>query len=571
MEAIPIKITPAAARRFLDALAESPAQPAGPHPTEADAIAYVLDTCTSAEADRIDAHLAGCDECLAWLERLFEYASAGRAYVRTALPEYPPDAPELRAVLIPLGQLHHKRPHIRQTGAEALGEIRSALAVPALLVALGDTHDDVRKFAADALGKIGSAAAAPTLTRILQQEDEDIWVRMAAAEALGRIGTPEARPVLKAVAAATDHEDLRDIAAIAARIAPASTHAVPVITLVCELLRDWVRQWADLHAPGYAPPALLAALSDTHDDVRKFAADALGKIGSAAAAPTLTRILQQEGEDIWVRMAAAEALGRIGTPEARPVLKAVAAATDHKDLRDIAALAARIAPTSTHAVPFLTLVCERLRDWVRQWADLHAPGYAPAGAFQAADAECQAGVLEYFQGETRKDLHYSLADEAGGLRISFSSRHLDMSRRLTLRAGDLAFTLELQQIGQVELSGDIRLSEDEAARWARESAWIVEWQGLKDCSAHSADGVDDEPCADIAEPNLSNVPRGKTIELGLDNPFAESSLDNANAFAEASCLENANAFTGPSQGNADAFSTTLDDNQAPTASPRKCA
>jgi len=47
MDAIPIEITSTEARRVLERLSAAPTQPIGPHPTEADAIAYVLETCSN--------------------------------------------------------------------------------------------------------------------------------------------------------------------------------------------------------------------------------------------------------------------------------------------------------------------------------------------------------------------------------------------------------------------------------------------------------------------------------------------------------------------------------------------
>jgi len=65
-------------------------------------------------------------------------------------------------------------------------------------------------------------------------------------------------------------------------------------------------------------PALLQALGDEAEDVRKAAARALGRIGDRQAVPPLIQALGDEDED--VRSAAAKALGRIGDPRAVPVL-----------------------------------------------------------------------------------------------------------------------------------------------------------------------------------------------------------------------------------------------------------
>ena len=65
----------------------------------------------------------------------------------------------------------------------ALGNWRSAAALPALRSALGDTEPLVRGHAAWGLGRIGSAEAVRALTTALARE-KDTWVRDEIALAL---------------------------------------------------------------------------------------------------------------------------------------------------------------------------------------------------------------------------------------------------------------------------------------------------------------------------------------------------------------------------------------------------
>ena len=73
--------------------------------------------------------------------------------------------------------------------AEALGEIRDATAIPALIEALTDAYRLVRSYAARALGRmdcVESSAAIDPLIVVLEK-DEFFGARAEAAEALGKI------------------------------------------------------------------------------------------------------------------------------------------------------------------------------------------------------------------------------------------------------------------------------------------------------------------------------------------------------------------------------------------------
>jgi hypothetical protein len=77
----------------------------------------------------------------------------------------------------------------RAHASEALGEIRDATAIPALIEALKDPYRLVRSYAARALGKVDcveSSAAIDPLIAVLQK-DEFFGARAEAAEALGRV------------------------------------------------------------------------------------------------------------------------------------------------------------------------------------------------------------------------------------------------------------------------------------------------------------------------------------------------------------------------------------------------
>lgn len=78
-------------------------------------------------------------------------------------------------------------PFVRRAAAQALGQIGSREAVPALIETLNDPRagDDVRREAARALGVIGDASAAPALRNVLAAGDP--YLARIAEEALRRM------------------------------------------------------------------------------------------------------------------------------------------------------------------------------------------------------------------------------------------------------------------------------------------------------------------------------------------------------------------------------------------------
>ncbi len=84
-----------------------------------------------------------------------------------------------------------------------------------------------------------------------------------------------------------------------------------------------------------AVESLIAALKDDDSDVRQAATKALGKVGDARAVEPLIAALR--GGNQGVRRSVAEALGKIG--DARAVEPLIAALADHKDIRQAAARA----------------------------------------------------------------------------------------------------------------------------------------------------------------------------------------------------------------------------------------
>jgi HEAT repeat protein len=173
-----------------------------------------------------------------------------------------------------------------------------------------------RAFAAEKLGLIGSPTALPALLatiRDVKNEDED--VRGAALRALGRIRDERAIPFLIEALGYPDTWLPPRIGEILVSIGE------PSIAHLDRELRgnhsEHVRMWAAevlgwLNAAA-AAPALIDALSDISPEVRAKAAGALGKIKEDRAVYRLLELLVSDPAP-FVRVKASQSLGAIGHP-----------------------------------------------------------------------------------------------------------------------------------------------------------------------------------------------------------------------------------------------------------------
>jgi HEAT repeat protein len=255
-----------------------------------------------------------------------------------------------RVVDMLLHQLGAEDLETRSAAVVALGKIRDARAVPALLDALRDA--ELTPLAIAALGAIGDARAFVPLAGLLSHEAAA--VRQAAVSAVAAVGHPDAeRHVLGWLDAADPR--LREAGVkLVARLAPRISmqvlrrgclDAVDVVrrsavsaladladaqalTLVLDALGDGapavraaaVRTLGEMKPTSSAiAPALLRTLDDGDDWVRYFAARALARREAEAAVPALTRLTREDPAP-QVRIAAAEALSVIGGNEARVAL-----------------------------------------------------------------------------------------------------------------------------------------------------------------------------------------------------------------------------------------------------------
>ena len=190
-------------------------------------------------------------------------ASAAEALVKIGAPAVEPL----------IAALKDKDSDVRYAAAKALGEIKDPRAVEPLIAALGDESSGVRLAAAKSLGEIKDPRAVEPLSAALK--DENKYVRRAAAHALDRLGwKPEQDEI-----------------------------AGWYWMAKC----DWDKCVA-LGALTVEP--LIAALKDTDEEVRRAAAEALGKIKDRRAVEPLSAAFKDTDKD--VRQAAAVSLDRLG-------------------------------------------------------------------------------------------------------------------------------------------------------------------------------------------------------------------------------------------------------------------
>jgi HEAT repeat protein len=195
---------------------------------------------------------------------------------------------------------------VRKWAMVALGEMDS-LGLPLLIEGLRDEHPKVKQSAAYALRGLGARAQEAYDLLLKHLDDENEYVRWRAAEALGRLFEES-------------HDLLRE--------------AEETIPILIEKLLDSsakVVQGAALALVRIGPMAvaqLSSSLSSEHENIRRWASWALGKIGANVYSPeikdavlALCSVLRDK--DPSIAQSAAWALGKIGADarEAAPALK----------------------------------------------------------------------------------------------------------------------------------------------------------------------------------------------------------------------------------------------------------
>ena len=189
---------------------------------------------------------------------------------------------------------------IRRDMARYIGELRYAKATPDLIDKLQkDADPEVRSACAYALGNIGAKFAVGPLQEVMENEKEEMPVRLAAAVALGQMGNEQGIKFL------IDQLKSSDEKVRAAAVEALRTIGKPATRLLIEAAqsKDSLQRWGAVAALGEtgdpkAVPILLKALRDEDENVRAVAAASLGKLRYARAARQLVQALADKSERV---------------------------------------------------------------------------------------------------------------------------------------------------------------------------------------------------------------------------------------------------------------------------------
>ncbi|HEY0561502.1 MAG TPA: HEAT repeat domain-containing protein [Frankiaceae bacterium] len=225
--------------------------------------------------------------------------------------------------------LLHLLPQLRGSDRQVLQDVLVARGV------VDRASDDLtaraawrRGRAAMLLGSTASTRHTPDLVTLLADRSSD--VRCAAARALGKTGDVTAAPYL--LSALTDSRPLPS-GVVGMALLDLGTAALPALrealTSGSAPARALSASLLGLHGDLPATAALTDAVRDggAPVEVRRAAAEALGRIGAPQAGEALSRVTVLASASA-LRQAAAEALGRIGDPDCAPALVAGLAAGD---------------------------------------------------------------------------------------------------------------------------------------------------------------------------------------------------------------------------------------------------
>jgi len=190
-----------------------------------------------------------------------------------------------------------------------------------------------RRFTASAIGKLGRDGEDAVGMLVLALSDDDIPVRFHAADALGEIGPP-ARDAVHALIRCLRHED-RDLRRSAldalGGIGPGAKDAEPILIEMFRKPGNDDRCFIPLvlgkigTADPLVMPTIIRALRDGDYNTRRFAAMGIAEMGAQAsdAIPALVEIARNKREIPDVRTSAADALGKIGKAAAEAALPAL--------------------------------------------------------------------------------------------------------------------------------------------------------------------------------------------------------------------------------------------------------
>ena len=228
---------------------------------------------------------------------------------------------------------------IRRRSALAIGRVRLADGVPALVIALSDQHLNVREIAAFGLGLIGDPAAAEPLVEALR--DVSPVVQGRAAQALGLLGATGTVDAIAAMVAMhvteaydVDPEELGYPLTPRVEAFRSGLFALAALgsydALAATILTDegdpvlWWWPVADALGQVDDPRAVgpLRTLAGVQGSIGvAIAARGLGALGDSSALPVLVELLDTRRRDERVVITAVRALAELGDDKAAPALR----------------------------------------------------------------------------------------------------------------------------------------------------------------------------------------------------------------------------------------------------------
>ncbi len=206
---------------------------------------------------------------------------------------------------------------IRRDMARYISELRYRKAASDLIDRLqNDPDPEVRTACAYALGNIQAKFALGPLQEVMENEKEEMPVRLAAAVALGQMGYEQGIQFLIEQLKSSD-EKIRSAAVEALRAI--GKQAADALRKAAGS-KDPLQRWGAVAALGEtgdpkAVPILLRALRDEDENVRAIAAASLGKLRYRRAAPQLVRALADKSERVQAHAEwALENIGKAAVP-----------------------------------------------------------------------------------------------------------------------------------------------------------------------------------------------------------------------------------------------------------------
>lgn len=254
----------------------------------------------------------------------------------------------------------------RSDAVKVIGDLRHAAAeaLPRLRECLADGDQFVRSAAVAAVAKVCPTPAdvLPDVLRVLG--DEEQYPRKNAMEVLRDLEVPpEAKlPHILAALADDDKDMVQEAVKAAAKLGPVAAEAIPLLVPLLSHEDKWVRGHAvegcGLVGGAAAVTQMRELLKDEEEWVRCKAATAFGDLGPAGgeAVPDLVKLVSEDPDDD-VRRSAAEALGKLGaTPEAAEAVAGLVAmlwSADGEARANAAQALGALGPVARPAVPEL--------------------------------------------------------------------------------------------------------------------------------------------------------------------------------------------------------------------------